>query len=70
MHARQVLSAHAASMGDTLLGVPLSVAAGLMTEGVYTLQVGPLVPAAPDTARAGSGASIGDGVLVARVLSC
>jgi hypothetical protein len=37
--AAKVLSAHAASIGDALLGVPLHCAAGLYTEAAALLQV-------------------------------
>ncbi len=40
VQAAKVVSAHAASVGDQLLGVPLHVAAGLPAEAVLVLQVG------------------------------
>ncbi|GBF90134.1 hypothetical protein Rsub_03267 [Raphidocelis subcapitata] len=38
LQAAKVLSAHTSSVGDTLLGVPLSVAVGLVADAVLTLQ--------------------------------
>lgn len=38
MHLLQVVSAHAASIGDNLLGVPLNCSAGLNADAVTVLQ--------------------------------